>query len=114
MGTILEFLRRVRFLFQGSRFDQDLADEMRLHLDLRAENKRDGGLDPALSQASARRQFGNVTQMQEASRDAWTFAFVGENLSNSHAAVFTSTDEFTVAETPLRPRTLGVTASWKF
>jgi hypothetical protein len=41
-------------------------------------------------------------------------AFVGENLSNSNAAVFTSTDQFIVAQTPLRPRTLGVTLSYKF
>jgi iron complex outermembrane receptor protein len=48
------------------------------------------------------------------SKDAWTVAFVGENLGNSHAATFTSTDEFIVAQTPLRPRILGVTMSYKF
>jgi iron complex outermembrane receptor protein len=47
-------------------------------------------------------------------KDAWTAAFVGENLSNSNAAVFTSTDQFIVAQTPLRPRTLGITMSYKF
>lgn len=47
-------------------------------------------------------------------KDSWTAAFVGENLLNSNAAVFTSTDQFIVAQTPLRPRTLGVTFSYKF
>ena len=31
----------------------------------------------------------------------------GENLSNSNASVFVSTDQFIVAQTPLRPRVLG-------
>ncbi len=38
----------------------------------------------------------------------------GENLSNSNAAVFTSTDQFIVAQTPLRPRVVGVSFGYKF
>ncbi len=47
-------------------------------------------------------------------KDAWTVSVFGENLSNSNAAVFTSTDQFIVAQTPLRPRILGVTFGYKF
>jgi hypothetical protein len=38
----------------------------------------------------------------------------GENLSNSNASTFVSTDQFIVAQTPLRPRVLGLTASYKY
>jgi hypothetical protein len=38
----------------------------------------------------------------------------GENLSNSNAATFTSTDQFIVEQTPLRPRTLEVSFGYKF
>jgi hypothetical protein len=38
----------------------------------------------------------------------------GENLSNSNASTFVSTDQFIVAQTPLRPRTLGVSVGYKF
>ena len=37
-----------------------------------------------------------------------------ENLGNSTASTFTSTDQFIVEETPLRPRTIGVTFGCKF
>jgi iron complex outermembrane receptor protein len=48
------------------------------------------------------------------SKDAWTATFYGENLTNSHKSVFVSTDQFIVAETPLRPRILGVSFGYKF
>ena len=38
----------------------------------------------------------------------------GENLSNSNASMFVSTDQFIVAQTPLRPRVLGGTFGYKF
>jgi hypothetical protein len=47
-------------------------------------------------------------------KDAWNVTIYGENLSNSNAAVFTSTDQFIVAQTPLRPRILGVSFGYKF
>jgi iron complex outermembrane recepter protein len=47
-------------------------------------------------------------------KDAWTLSVFGENLSNSNAAVFTSTDQFIIAQTPLRPRVLGVSFGYKF
>jgi len=47
-------------------------------------------------------------------KDAWTLSLFGENLSNSNAAVFTSTDQFIIAQTPLRPRVIGVSFGLKF
>jgi iron complex outermembrane receptor protein len=47
-------------------------------------------------------------------KDAWNVMVYGENLSNSHASTFTSTDQFIVEETPLRPRILGVSFGYKF
>ncbi|SPE28400.1 conserved membrane hypothetical protein [Candidatus Sulfopaludibacter sp. SbA3] len=66
-----DLLRRLRFLLFGSRFDRDLAEEMRLHLELRAAEKQKAGMSPAEAEAAARRQFGNATRIQEVSRDAW-------------------------------------------
>jgi outer membrane receptor protein involved in Fe transport len=47
-------------------------------------------------------------------KDAWIVTLFGQNLSNSNKSVFVSTDQFIVAQTPLRPRTLGVTIDYKF
>ena len=47
-------------------------------------------------------------------KDAWWVNVYGENLSNSNASVFVSTDQFIVAQTPLRPRVLGAAFGYKF
>src|SRR5260370_38851262 len=62
-----ELLRKLRFLFHRDQFDQDLDEEMRHHLALKAED-----LD---SVPAAYRQFGNVTLLKEDSRAMWTWTF---------------------------------------
>ncbi|HEX3848700.1 MAG TPA: TonB-dependent receptor [Steroidobacteraceae bacterium] len=47
-------------------------------------------------------------------KDAWVVTVYGENLSNSNASTFTSTDQFIVEETPLRPRVIGASFAYKF
>jgi outer membrane receptor protein involved in Fe transport len=47
-------------------------------------------------------------------KDTWYVNIYGENLSNSNASVFVSTDQFIVAHTPLRPRILGMTFGYSF
>jgi len=44
----------------------------------------------------------------------WSVTAYGENLTNSNAAVFTSTDQFIVVQTPLRPRVIGVRFRYDF
>jgi outer membrane receptor protein involved in Fe transport len=46
-------------------------------------------------------------------KGAWNAMLYGENLNNSHASTFTSTDQFIVEQTPLRPRVLGVSFGYK-
>jgi outer membrane receptor protein involved in Fe transport len=48
------------------------------------------------------------------SKDAWYFTVFGQNLSNSNASTFVSTDQFIVAQTPLRPRVIGGEFGYKF
>ncbi len=47
-------------------------------------------------------------------KGAWNVMIYGENLSNSNVSTFVSTDQFIVAQTPLRPRVLGVSFGYKF
>jgi iron complex outermembrane receptor protein len=47
-------------------------------------------------------------------KDAWWANVYGENLANSNASTFISTDQFIVEQTPLRPRVLGVSFGYKF
>jgi len=48
------------------------------------------------------------------SKDAWHVDLRGENLTDSNASTFTSTDQFIVEQTPLRPRVLSVTFGYDF
>jgi hypothetical protein len=48
------------------------------------------------------------------SKDQWDINIYGENLANSHAAVFESTQEFILADTPLRPRVIGARIDYRF
>jgi iron complex outermembrane recepter protein len=47
-------------------------------------------------------------------RDNWIVTVYGQNLANSNASTFISTDQFIVEQTPLRPRVLGVSFGYKF
>ena len=44
----------------------------------------------------------------------WSLTVYGQNLTNSNAVVFTSTDQFIVAQTPLRPRVIGARFGYTF
>jgi outer membrane receptor protein involved in Fe transport len=47
------------------------------------------------------------------SKDNWSVNVHGENIGNSNASTFVSTDQFIVAQTPLRPRVLGLSFTYK-
>jgi hypothetical protein len=47
-------------------------------------------------------------------KDAWTTEVFAQNLTNVVKSVFTSTTQFTPAETITRPRVLGVRVGYKF
>ncbi len=71
MGLLSELGRRLWMLFRGGRFDRDLQDEMRLHLELRQQEQMGQGLPPENARAAARPNFGNATLLGEVSGDAW-------------------------------------------
>jgi predicted permease len=71
MTWLSELGRRLEMLFGGRRFDNDLEEEMRLHLELRAEEYEANGFSPREAGAAAKRRFGNATVLREVSGDAW-------------------------------------------
>ena len=58
-----ELWRRLHFLFDRKRFESDLDEEMRFHLEMKAEKSGDP--------YAARRQFGNLGILKEVSREMW-------------------------------------------
>ena len=69
----LEWLRRARATLRRPRLDDELAEEIRGHMELRRQALVDDGMDPAAAAAEARRMFGNVTLIREEARGMWGF-----------------------------------------
>src|SRR5688500_11445809 len=68
LGTVL---RRLWYFLRRDRLAADLAEEMRLHVELREESLRRAGADPTDAHFAARRRFGNQTSLHQRSRDMW-------------------------------------------
>jgi predicted permease len=80
MGWLYELARRLNILVHRRRFDADLEEEMRLHLELRREEHFQAGMTSEDAQAAARRRFGNTTYLKEESHIAWGWEWL-ENLA---------------------------------
>src|ERR1700742_823206 len=59
----------IRALFSRRKLQQQLDDEVRLHIDLQAEEMERAGLSAIDARAAALRRFGNPASVQESCRD---------------------------------------------
>ena len=64
--------RKLLFLLRRGRFDHDLEEEIRLHLEMKA--RAGGGTDSA--RHAAQRNFGNAILLREISRDTWGWGWL--------------------------------------
>ena len=80
MNWLSELARRLNMLLHRRRFEADLQEEMRLHLDLRRLAQLEHGMPAEDAQAAARRGFGNTTYFREESRIVWGWTWL-ENLA---------------------------------
>ncbi|HEY7500172.1 MAG TPA: ADOP family duplicated permease [Vicinamibacterales bacterium] len=67
------WLRRLAGYLRRRHLDDDLKDEIRLHLELRTQALVDEGMNRREAEAQARRSFGNATLLAERSREVWRF-----------------------------------------
>src|SRR6266498_4293972 len=65
--------RRLIFYLRRNRFDRELEEEMRFHLEMKAEENAEAGIEPEEARYAAQRQFGNQTLLWEVSRDMWSY-----------------------------------------
>jgi putative ABC transport system permease protein len=76
MDKLSQLWRRLLFYLRRDRFDRELEEEMRFHLEMKAEENLAAGVSPEDARYAARRQFGNQTLLQEVSRDMWSFRYL--------------------------------------
>jgi putative ABC transport system permease protein len=68
-----EWWSKLRGVGRRRAVDEELAEEMRAHADLMADDHVARGLSPDEARAAARRGFGNMTAVGERAREAWRF-----------------------------------------
>ncbi len=71
-----------RQIFRRKQLDRDLADEIREHLTERIDGLMAAGVTRTDATETARREFGNLTLLEERGRDVWRWAAI-ENLLRS-------------------------------
>jgi hypothetical protein len=64
-------VNRLWHTFRRARTDRDLKDELRLHLELAADEERRRGIPEERVERTARLRAGAVAQATEAQRDQW-------------------------------------------
>lgn len=64
----------IRDIFRRHRLYDDLAEEMRLHIEERTEQLMREGMNRREAELAARRAFGNQTVIEERSREVWQWA----------------------------------------
>src|SRR4051812_41901446 len=70
---VLTALRRVVLWPRRRRLDDELRDEVALHLELRRQALIETGMDPGEATTQAQRMFGNAMAIREETRDMWGF-----------------------------------------
>lgn len=69
--SLRELGRRIVMLMRRRKFDREMDEEMRLHLELREKEQIENGLSPRDAHAAARKNFGNPLALRETSHDSW-------------------------------------------
>src|SRR5690242_6880751 len=68
-----EAFRRLLHVGRRQRFEDDLGEELRFHLESRIADLEAAGKSRAEAQRQARREFGPIALVSENSRAAWQF-----------------------------------------
>lgn len=135
MDKLAEIVRRFAFLFRRQRFDSELEEEIRFHLDMKLKEYQSGtGSDLSDSDSSTRqqasaspsgpagstiqdlgslaaREFGNQTLVIERSRDVWLLASIENLFKDVRFAVRTLKRNPAFTITALAVLTVGIGAS---
>jgi putative ABC transport system permease protein len=83
----MRILSRLRSLFRTKKMESDMAEEMRLHLELQAGINLKAGLSPDEARFAAQRQFGNVASIQEHAREQRGWRWLEHTIRNFRFAV---------------------------
>jgi predicted permease len=69
---LLQIWRRLLSLLRRRRYEREMEEEMRFHLEMQVEQNQAAGMKAEEARYAARRQFGNQTWLKEVSREMWS------------------------------------------
>src|SRR5499427_1117499 len=72
LQQISQLWRRLLSLLRRGRYEREMEEEMRFHLEMQIEQNLDAGMAVEEAHYTARRQFGNQTWLKEVSREMWS------------------------------------------
>src|SRR5215467_8352414 len=78
MLWVKELARRFFMMLRRDKLNRELEEEVKLHLELRAEEYSKGGATNDDARAKARRRFGNATLLHERSHEAWGWSWIDQ------------------------------------
>ena len=91
MASVLDrfatVLRRVRFHLDRERFERELEEEMRFHVDMKARDHEQAGMTAEDARVAARRRFGNPGRIQEQTGDVMAVGWVDATLQDARYAL---------------------------
>jgi putative ABC transport system permease protein len=76
MNILSQLWRRLLSPLRRGRYEREMEEEMRFHLEMQIEQNLEAGMSPDEARQAARRQFGNQTWLKEASREMWSLNFI--------------------------------------
>jgi predicted permease len=79
--------RRIRFHLNRDRFDRELAEEMRFHVDMKARDHEESGMSAEDARYAAQRRFGNRGRLQEQTGDVMAVGWVDATLQDARYAI---------------------------
>ena len=83
MDWLSELGRRLWMLMHRRQFDADIEEEVRLHVELRAQDQIQAGLSPREAHGAASRRFGNATLLTEQSHMVWGWGWLESFLQDT-------------------------------
>lgn len=74
----MSLIKRIKGMLRRNRLDQDLDEELRSHLEMRAADNAAGGMSAEEARYEAQKRFGNTTLLKEDTRNVDIFQWLDE------------------------------------
>jgi hypothetical protein len=87
MDWLMQLGRRIGMWFRRGELEQDLDEEMKLHLEMRAAQARAAGHSDEAARLEARRRFGSQALAKDESRDAWSLRWLDDLVKDLRIAL---------------------------